>query len=137
MKVLGLLLEKYVQKVFLNEYGKLPNLIRAGTPKKFLKGVYQLLFEFINKVVFPRSEKRTVDFGADLFMIEALNKFEVINLPAIILEHIHKISLLKMESMDGLWISSNKGVHLLWYSSWYWCEGDPAKKVYSGHSYQV
>ncbi|KAG5609444.1 hypothetical protein H5410_020725 [Solanum commersonii] len=32
----------------------------AGLPKKFLKGEYQLMFEFINKVVVPRTEKRTV-----------------------------------------------------------------------------
>ncbi|KAG5572748.1 hypothetical protein H5410_062514 [Solanum commersonii] len=29
----------------------------AGLPKKFLKGEYQLLFEFINKMLVPRTEK--------------------------------------------------------------------------------
>ncbi|KAH0686204.1 hypothetical protein KY289_016969 [Solanum tuberosum] len=29
---------------------------RAGLPKKFLKGEYQLMFEFINKVMMPRTE---------------------------------------------------------------------------------
>ncbi|KAH0667682.1 hypothetical protein KY285_028888 [Solanum tuberosum] len=45
---------------------------RAGLPKKFLKGEYQLLFEFINKVLVPRTEKRTVAFVADLFLMEKL-----------------------------------------------------------------
>ncbi|KAH0645402.1 hypothetical protein KY284_033286 [Solanum tuberosum] len=39
----------------------------AGLSKKFLKGEYQLLFEFINKVLVPRTEKRTVASAADLF----------------------------------------------------------------------
>ncbi|KAG5572937.1 hypothetical protein H5410_062703 [Solanum commersonii] len=34
---------------------KLGNVKRAGLPKKFLKGEYQLMFEFINKVVVPRT----------------------------------------------------------------------------------
>ncbi|KAG5600433.1 hypothetical protein H5410_031803 [Solanum commersonii] len=41
---------------------------RAGLSKKFLKGEYQLMFEFINKVVVPRTEKRTVASAADLFL---------------------------------------------------------------------
>ncbi|KAH0644974.1 hypothetical protein KY284_032858 [Solanum tuberosum] len=60
---------------------------RAGLPKKFLKGEYQLMFEFINKVMVPRTEKRTVASAADIFLMEKLDELEEINLPAIILEH--------------------------------------------------
>ncbi|KAG5586704.1 hypothetical protein H5410_047138 [Solanum commersonii] len=42
----------------------------AGLPKKFLKGEYQLMFEFINKVLVPRMEKRTVASVTDLFLME-------------------------------------------------------------------
>ncbi|KAG5609884.1 hypothetical protein H5410_021165 [Solanum commersonii] len=40
-------------------------LTKFGLPKKFLKGEYQLMFEFINKVLVPRTEKRTVASSAD------------------------------------------------------------------------
>ncbi|KAH0761336.1 hypothetical protein KY290_017409 [Solanum tuberosum] len=30
----------------------------AGLPKRFLKGKYQLLFEFTNKVLVPRTKKK-------------------------------------------------------------------------------
>ncbi|KAH0645282.1 hypothetical protein KY284_033166 [Solanum tuberosum] len=58
----------------------------AGLPKRFLKGEYQLLFEFINKVLVPRTEKRTVASAANLFLMEKLDELEEINLPAIMLE---------------------------------------------------
>ncbi|KAH0696343.1 hypothetical protein KY290_013711 [Solanum tuberosum] len=64
---------------------------RAGLPKKFLKGEYQLLFEFINKVLVPRTEKRTVASVADLFLMEKLDELEGINLSAIMLEHMHRV----------------------------------------------
>ncbi|KAH0665459.1 hypothetical protein KY290_027692 [Solanum tuberosum] len=64
---------------------------RAGLPKKFLKGEYQLMFEFINKVMVPRTEKRTVASAADLFLMEKLDELEEINLPAIMLEHMHRV----------------------------------------------
>lgn len=63
----------------------------AGFPKKFLKGEYQLYFEFINKVLLPRSEKRTVASAVDLFLMEQLDKLEAISLPRIMLEHMHQI----------------------------------------------
>lgn len=88
---------KICSKEFLNEYGKLSNLNGAGTPKKFLKGVYQLFFKFFYKFVLPRSEKQNITSRADLFMIETLSKFEVINLPAILLEHMHKTITTKEE----------------------------------------
>ncbi|KAH0698786.1 hypothetical protein KY284_013001 [Solanum tuberosum] len=64
---------------------------RAGLPKKFLKGEYQLMFEFINKVMVPRTEKRTVASDVDLFLMEKLDELEEINLPAIMLEHMHRV----------------------------------------------
>ncbi|KAH0686307.1 hypothetical protein KY289_017059 [Solanum tuberosum] len=64
---------------------------RAGLPKKFLKWEYQLLFEFINKALVPRSEKRIIASAADLFLMEQLDELEAINLPVIMLEHMHKV----------------------------------------------
>ncbi|KAH0633531.1 hypothetical protein KY284_036317 [Solanum tuberosum] len=64
---------------------------RAGLPKKFLKGEYQLLFEFINKVLVPRTEKRTVASAVDMFLMEKLDELEEINLPAIMLELMHRV----------------------------------------------
>ncbi|KAH0742983.1 hypothetical protein KY290_030976 [Solanum tuberosum] len=47
----------------------------ASLPKIFLKGEYQLMFEFINKVLVPRTEKRTVASDvADLVMTWKLAK---------------------------------------------------------------
>ncbi|KAH0639108.1 hypothetical protein KY290_036402 [Solanum tuberosum] len=63
---------------------------RAGLPKKFLRGEYQLMFEFINKILLPRTKKRTVA-SADLFLIEKLDELEAINLSAIMLEHMHMV----------------------------------------------
>ncbi|KAH0635929.1 hypothetical protein KY289_035844 [Solanum tuberosum] len=48
----------------------------AGLSKRFLKGKYQLFFEFINKVA----------SAADLFLMEKLDELEEINLSAIMLE---------------------------------------------------
>lgn len=79
--------------------GKMPNLNTFGIPKKFFKGGYQLLFEFVNKVLLPHSKKRTVETTTNLFFMENLSKFEPINLPVIILEHIKKILTAKDGSM--------------------------------------
>ncbi|KAK4730301.1 hypothetical protein R3W88_023289 [Solanum pinnatisectum] len=38
----------------------------------------------------PRTEKRTVASTVDLFLMEKLDKLEEINLPAIMLEHMHR-----------------------------------------------
>ncbi|KAH0644978.1 hypothetical protein KY284_032862 [Solanum tuberosum] len=77
-------------KSFANECAKLPKMNCAGIPKKLLKREYQLLFEFVNKVILPRSEKRIVSSAADLFFMEALCKVYLLNLPALMLEHMHK-----------------------------------------------
>ncbi|KAH0746521.1 hypothetical protein KY285_008178 [Solanum tuberosum] len=62
---------------------------------KLMNGVYQLIFEFVNKVILPRSEKRAIASTGDLFFMEALCKFDAINLPAIMLERIHKTVTVK------------------------------------------
>ncbi|KAH0778680.1 hypothetical protein KY290_005107 [Solanum tuberosum] len=67
------------------------NIKRARLPKKFLRGEYQLMFEFINKALEPMIEKRNVASAADLFLIEKLDELEAINLPAIMLEHMHMV----------------------------------------------
>lgn len=77
-------------KSFVQECGKLPKLNCVGIPKKLLNGEYQLLFEFMNKVLLPRYEKRTVASMANLYLMEALSKFDPINFPTIMLEHMHK-----------------------------------------------
>ncbi|KAH0665293.1 hypothetical protein KY290_027559 [Solanum tuberosum] len=63
----------------------------AGMPKKFLRGEYQLMFKFINKVFAPRTENITVASSVDLFPMEKFDELEVINLPAIMLEHMHRV----------------------------------------------
>ncbi|KAH0742937.1 hypothetical protein KY290_030930 [Solanum tuberosum] len=55
-----------------------------------MKSEYQLLFEFVNKVLLPRTEKRIVASTSDLFIMESLCKFDPIDLPALMLEHMYK-----------------------------------------------
>lgn len=76
-------------KSFANECTKLPKMNCTGILKKLMKGSYQLLFEFVDKVTLLRSEKRTVASTVDLFLMEALCKFGLLNLPAL-MEHMHK-----------------------------------------------
>lgn len=54
---------------------------------------------FVNKVLLFRSEKRTVASAVDLFLIECLSKFELISLPFLMIEHMHKIIHMKDENM--------------------------------------
>jgi len=70
---------------------KYRNMKCTGLPKKFLKGEHQLFFQFVNKVLLPRTEKRTVASSTDLFLMEQLDKLEAINHPIIMLEHMHWI----------------------------------------------
>ena len=69
---------------------KTPTTKIAGIYKKIMKSEYQLVFEFINKVLLPRTEKRTVATAPDLFVMEILCSFEALNLPGLMVEHIHK-----------------------------------------------
>ncbi|XP_070013479.1 uncharacterized protein [Nicotiana sylvestris] len=57
--------------------------------------VYQLLFEIVNKVLLPRAKRRSVASKADLFLMETLDNFSSINLPAIMIEHMQKVESLK------------------------------------------
>lgn len=70
-------------------------------PKKYLKGERQLYFEFVNYVILPYTEKTTVACSAILFLMEALQKYDTINIPRIMLEHMGKvITILRMGVMD-------------------------------------
>ncbi|KAH0743491.1 hypothetical protein KY290_031484 [Solanum tuberosum] len=40
---------------FVKECPKIPNTRRTGIQKKLMKGEYHLLFEFVNKVLLPRT----------------------------------------------------------------------------------
>lgn len=84
-------------KRFIVEVGKLLNFSFTGISKKFLKGQYQLYFKFVNEVLLPRTKKRTIATTTDLFCMEALSKSEAINLPAILMEHIHEVMKAKDE----------------------------------------
>ncbi|KAH0714884.1 hypothetical protein KY284_007789 [Solanum tuberosum] len=70
---------------------KCGDIKRAGLPKKFLRGEYQLMFEFINKVLVPWSQKRNAISATDLFLMEQLDELETINLSPIMLEHMHRV----------------------------------------------
>ncbi|XP_019255061.1 PREDICTED: uncharacterized protein LOC109233639 [Nicotiana attenuata] len=63
--------------------------------KKAVLPVYQLLFEMVNKVLLPRAKRRSVASKADLFLMETLDNFSSINLPAIMIEHMQKVENLK------------------------------------------
>lgn len=63
--------------------------------KKTLKSEYQLLFKLVSKVLFPRFEKRTTVSGPDLFFMKVLLKYEKVNLPTIMIEHINTVITVK------------------------------------------
>ena len=60
------------------------------TVQEIVKSEYQLVFEFVNKILFPRTERRTSATYVDLFIMESLCKFESLDLPGLILEHMCK-----------------------------------------------
>ncbi|KAG5632705.1 hypothetical protein H5410_004422 [Solanum commersonii] len=76
MEGIGSVVGQFCSKSSAQECGKLSKLNCVGIPKKLLNGEYQLLFEFVKKVLLPISEKRTVASVADLFLMEALSKFD-------------------------------------------------------------
>lgn len=49
-----------------------------------------MVFEFPNKVVLPRFEKRLVASVVDLFVMECLIKFDLITWPALMIESMFK-----------------------------------------------
>ena len=75
---------------FVTLCSKLPTTKCAGLFKKVMKSEYQLVFEFVNKTLLPRTEKRTSATSADFYVMELLYKFEPLNLPQIMLEHMYK-----------------------------------------------
>ena len=69
---------------------KTPTTKVAGIYKKITKSEYQLVFEFVNKTLLPRTKKRTSATSVDLYVMELLCKFEPLNLPGNMLEHMYK-----------------------------------------------
>ncbi|KAH0784278.1 hypothetical protein KY290_003876 [Solanum tuberosum] len=84
--------------------------------EKLMKGEYQLLYEFVNKVLLPRTEKRTVASASDLFIMESLCKFDPIDLSALMLEHMYKT------------VVEYKGKHGMGYG-YFFTKANPLSKV--------
>lgn len=74
--------------------------------KKTLKKEYQLLFELVNKVLFPHTEMRSTVVVPNLFLMEALPKFQKRNLLVIVIEHMNTVMM------------SRDGKHSLAYEFW-------------------
>lgn len=89
----------------------------------FLISEFHFVFEFINKVLLPRSTKKTIASIVNLFQIECLSKFELISLFALMIEHMKKVIYEKEEKhgmpngyclnkvFDHYGISGTKGTH--------------------------
>ncbi|TMW83964.1 hypothetical protein EJD97_000346, partial [Solanum chilense] len=86
---------------FVSVISKTPTTKVAGIYKKIMKSEYQLVFEFINKVLLPRTEKRIVATAADLFVMEMLCSFKALNLPGLVLEHIQK-TVIERKCVHGM-----------------------------------
>lgn len=87
----------------VKEYSEICNTRHAGILKELMKGEYQLVFEFVNKVLLPRSKKRIVAFVIDLFIMESIFKFEHVDLSTLMMEHLYKI------------VIKHKGKHVMGY----------------------
>ena len=83
-------LSKTCSSEFASMISMTPTTKVAGIYKKIMKSEYQLVFEFVNKVVLPCTEKRTLATAADLYVMEMLCSFEALSLPSLMIEHIHK-----------------------------------------------
>ena len=55
-----------------------------------MKSEFQLFFEFVNKIILPRTEKRTSATSTDLFVMDSLCKFESLDLPGLMIEYMYK-----------------------------------------------
>ncbi|TMW83248.1 hypothetical protein EJD97_002388 [Solanum chilense] len=75
---------------FVTQCSKQPTTKCAGLFKKGMKSEYQLAVEFVNKTLLPQTEKRTSTTSVDLYVMELLCKFEPLNLPGIMVEHMYK-----------------------------------------------
>lgn len=105
---------------FLTICSNLDKMNIKNVTKKALKGEYQLLFELVNKCLFPRSEKRTTVTGPNLYLMDMLVKFKKICLPTLIIEHIHTVVTAK-DGKYGLAYSSGLIKFLI---SLIWCMGN-------------
>lgn len=74
---------------FLTIYGNLDDMNIKNVSKKDLKGEYQLFFELVNKILLFCSEKRTTVTSLDLFLMEVLDKYQKVNLSAIVIEYMN------------------------------------------------
>ena len=72
---IGSVLGKTCFTEFVSLISKIPTTKVAGIYKKVMKSEYQLVFEFVNKVLLPRTEKRTSATAADLLLMEMLCSF--------------------------------------------------------------
>lgn len=57
---------------FMEVCGKMPKLNTTYISNKFLKGGYQLVFEFLNKLILPGPKKKIVASTTNQFMMENL-----------------------------------------------------------------
>lgn len=87
--------KKKGSKNFMKICGNLNDMNIKKVNKKALKREYQLLFELVSKALFPRSKKRTIVIGTDLFLTEVLSKYQKVNLPTAMIEHMHTIVMIK------------------------------------------
>lgn len=73
------------------------NLSKVGGTSISVVKKNQLVFKFINWILFSRSGKITIASGADLILLKCLSSFELINPHALMIEHINKVILEKEE----------------------------------------
>ena len=95
------MLRRTCSSEFASVISKTPTTKVAGIYKKIMKSEYQLVFEFINKVLLPCTEKRTIATAADLFVMEMVCSFETLNLPGLMLEHIYK-TIIERKGVHGM-----------------------------------
>ncbi|TMX05106.1 hypothetical protein EJD97_002312, partial [Solanum chilense] len=86
---------------FVSLVSKLPTTKVARVFKKVMKSEYRLVFEFVNNTLLARTEKRTSATSADLFMMEMLCRFEPLNLPGLMLEHMYK-TVIERKGIHGM-----------------------------------
>ena len=80
---------------------KLPTIKCAGLFKEVMKSDYQLVFEFVNKTLLLRTEKRTSATSVDLYVMELLCKFEPLNLLRLMLGHMYK-TVIEWKRIHGM-----------------------------------
>lgn len=97
-------IEKQPITEFIIEGSRVGGTLIAAVKKKFLKSEFQLVFEFINKVQLLRLGKITIASSIDMFLIKCLSKFELISLPTLMIEHMHKVVQgIERKAWDAIW----------------------------------